>query len=223
MDIKASNMFYISNFNIIGGVETYLYELCRKYKDKDIIVVYKTGYMEQIERLRQYVPVIRHKESNHYIVDKIFCNYETDILDFVEKKTAYQLVHAMLKTQGFTPQVDNRIDKWLAVSESAGKEWYELTGIKAEVIRNPLQILDEEKEPVLWLISATRLTPEKGKDRMITLSNLLDNAGIKYIWLIFTNDTDAIDNKNIIYMKPELNIRPYIASIKGKGYRSSTL
>ena len=67
MDIKASNMFYISNFNIIGGVETYLYELCRKYKDKDIIVVYKTGYMEQIERLRQYVPVIRHKESNHYV------------------------------------------------------------------------------------------------------------------------------------------------------------
>ena len=25
-------------------------------------------------------------------------------------------------------------------------------------------------------------------------------------------------NENIIYMKPKLNIRPYIASIKGKGY-----
>lgn len=124
----------------------------------------------------------------------------------------------MFKTQRIKPIIDNRIDEWLAVSEGAQREWYELTGIKPKLIRNPLQIVEEEKEPVLWLISATRLTPEKGKDRMISLANQLDNAGIKYIWLVFTNDTEAINNPNIVYMKPKINIRPYIASIKNKGY-----
>jgi hypothetical protein len=53
---------------------------------------------------------------------------------------------------------------------------------------------------------------------MIKLAEELDKANVNYIWLVFTNDTNAIPNENIIYMKPKLNIRPYIASIKGKGY-----
>ena len=31
--IEGNNVFYVSNFNSIGGVETYIYELARKYKD----------------------------------------------------------------------------------------------------------------------------------------------------------------------------------------------
>ena len=53
---------------------------------------------------------------------------------------------------------------------------------------------------------------------MIKLAQELDKANINYLWLVFTNDTKAIQNKNIIYMEPRLNIRPFIASIKGKGY-----
>jgi hypothetical protein len=53
---------------------------------------------------------------------------------------------------------------------------------------------------------------------MIKLAEELDKANINYIWLVFTNDKNAINNKNIVYMEPRLNIRPYIASIKGKGY-----
>ena len=50
---------------------------------------------------------------------------------------------------------------------------------------------------------------------------MLDEANIKYLWLIFTNDIKAIDNPNIVYMKPRLDIRPVLASIKGRGYRST--
>lgn len=38
----------------------------------------------------------------------------------------------------------------------------------------------------------------------------LEEHGIPYIWLIFTNDGNAIQNKNIIYKEPELDIMPYI-------------
>ena len=217
MMIECKNLFYVSNFNTIGGVETYIFELARKYNDYDIVVIYKTGSNEQIRRLKKYVRVI--KWNNQKVkCKKAFFNYETDIIEKVEADEYIQLIHAMFKTQGITPRVNPKIDKYLCVSESAGKEWTELTGKEITHCRNPLQITEEEKKEVLYLVSATRLTPEKGKNRMIKLSKLLDAAGISYIWLVFTNDTKAIDNPNIIYCKPRLNIRPVLASIKGKGY-----
>jgi hypothetical protein len=124
----------------------------------------------------------------------------------------------MFKTQGIRPRVNPKITKYLCVSKSAGDEWEELTGFKCEHCRNPLEISEEESKPVLYLISATRLTAEKGKKRMIRLAKELDKAGVNYLWFIFTNDKEAIKNPNILYLKPRLDIRPFIASIKGKGY-----
>lgn len=215
--IECKNLFYVSNFNTIGGVETFIYELARKYEDYDIVVIYKTGSEEQIRRLKKFVRVI--KWSNQKIkCKKAFFNYETDIIENVEADEYIQIIHAMFKTQGIRPRVNSKIDKYLCVSESAGKEWEELTRNKTTYCRNPLQVTEEEKKEVLYLVSATRLTAEKGKNRMIKLGKLLDAANIPYIWLVFTNDTQSIDNPNIIYCKPRLNIRPVLASIIGKGY-----
>ena len=38
--MKYANVFYIPHFNVIGGIETYAYELAKKYKGKDIVFVY---------------------------------------------------------------------------------------------------------------------------------------------------------------------------------------
>ena len=29
--IESKNIFYVSNFNVIGGVETFIYELAKKF------------------------------------------------------------------------------------------------------------------------------------------------------------------------------------------------
>ena len=144
------------------GVETYIFELARKYKSYDITVVFKTGNINQIKRLRQYVRVVRYN-GQKFKCEKAFFNYETDIINNIEAEEYYQIIHAMLKTQGYNPKVNPKITKYLCVSESAGKEWEELTGIKPTLCRNPLEITEEEKKPVLYLISATRLTAEKRK------------------------------------------------------------
>ena len=159
--IESKNVFYVSNFNTIGGVETYIYELARKYNDYDITVIYKTGSEQQIERLKRYVKVIQYKKDEKIKCNKAFFNYETDIIDNVKAKEYVQLIHAMFKTQGMHPKINDKITKYLCVSESAGKEWEEITGIKPTLCRNPLQITEEEKEKVMYLISATRLTKEK--------------------------------------------------------------
>lgn len=41
---------------------------------------------------------------------------------------------------------------------------------------------------------------------------MLNESEIPYIWTIFTDDTNKIDNPNIIYMKPRLDISNYIAN-----------
>ena len=216
-EIKATNIFYVSNFNIIGGVETFIYELTRKYKEYDIAVVYKTGHMNQIERIMKNARIHKYK-GGKIKCERFFCNYETDIIDQVEAEEYTQIIHAMFKTNRITPRLNPKVTRYLAVSKTAAEEFHELTGKEITVCRNPLQVTEEEKKPILTLISATRLTQEKGKWRMEKLAQALDRAGIDYIWYIYTNDKEKINSRNIAYIEPRLNIRPLIANIKGHGY-----
>ena len=215
--ITGSNVFYISNFNVIGGVETFLYEICKKYHEYDITVIYKNGDIKQIQRVTKYVKVIKY---NNEVINckKFFCNYEIDIINKVEADEIIQIIHAMYITNKIKPRLDSRITTYLAVSDIAAKEYEELTGIKCKVCRNPLTMLDDEMVEPLMLISATRLTPEKGKERMEILAKELDRANIDYLWLVFTNDENAIKNPNIVFIKPKINVRPYIKAIKEHGY-----
>lgn len=215
--VKCKNLFYISNFNHIGGVETFIYELGRKYQDYDIVVVYKTGDQKQINRLKQYVRVIRFK-NQIFQCEKAFFNYGTDIIKNIQANEYIQIIHAAFKSQGIKPIINPKITKYLCVSSHAGKEWEELTGFKPILCKNPLTFTEQEKTPALLLLSATRLTKEKGKERMIKLGELLNQAKINYIWFVFTNDTNEIKNPNIIFLPPRLDIKSILATIKGKGY-----
>lgn len=47
---------------------------------------------------------------------------------------------------------------------------------------------------------------------MIKFAKGLEENNIPYLWTIFTNDTNAIKNDNVIYMKPKMNIIDYIAN-----------
>lgn len=201
-----NNVFYFSNINSIGGVESFFYYLSKKYKD--MVVFYKTGDYNQIKRLAQNVEVRRY---NNDIIkcNRLFINYNIDIIDKVEAKEYIQIIHADYKALGKQPHIHPKITKYIGVSKLACDSFTELTGLPCECVYNPVEI--DEPKKVLRLISATRLTKEKGKDRIIKLGEMLDDAGIPYIWLIFTNDWDVIKNPNIIYMKPKLNIIDYIA------------
>ena len=215
--IEHANIFYIPHINVIGGTEQFVYEVSKKYHKFDIAVIYKTGNINQIKRLREYVPVYKY-DDQLIKCSKLFCNYSTDIASQIDAKEYIQIIHAMYKTNKITPVDNPLINKYIAVSEIAKREYEEITNKKCDVIRNPLTFLESDKQPVLFLISATRLTEEKGKEYMIEFSKKLDESGCKWLWLIFTNDTNKIDNDNIVYMPPRLDIRPYLQLAKGKGY-----
>lgn len=203
------NIFYFYRINAIGGIETFFYNIAKKYQDWDITIYYQVGDDKQIERLKKYVRVKKYN-GEKIICDKAFFNFNLDIIDNVEAKEYIQIAHGDYKAMGITPNTHPKITKYLGVSKQVCDTYKEVTGYDTELIYNPIE-LDKPKK-VLNLISATRLTAEKGKDRMIKLSKELDKNNIPYLWLIFTDDDKEIKNDNIVYMKPRLDITNYIAN-----------
>jgi glycosyltransferase involved in cell wall biosynthesis len=207
--MKYANVFYVPHFNIIGGIETYIYELVKKYKQYDITVVYSdpTSDTKQLSRIRKYARVI--KVGNEKIkCERLFVMYRCK-LDLFEADHIIQITHADYKAQGLKPNLDERINEHYGVSKSVAKTYEELSGLKTKVCYNPLTI--DKPKKVLKLISATRLTKEKGGHRMIQLMDALNKENIPYIWLIFSHQKLGVFNPNVIYMQPRLDIRDYIA------------
>ena len=210
--IKHDNIVYAGNINVIGGVEQYVYELIKKYKDNDIAVVCKTITPEQEKRMRKYCKVYKH--TNEKIECKvIITNWDTSIINYVnEDAKVYTGVHSDYshETQKQALPIDNPRITYICITEDSKKKFEEISGIKDRTIlcRNPLTT--EKIEKPLILMSATRLTKEKGGHRMLALANELDRQGIKYIWYVFTSngyDNNPVwGNKNVIKMQNRLDL-----------------
>lgn len=204
--IEHSNIFYIRDFSQLGGVETFVYEMVKKYKDLDIAVVYKTADIKQIARVRQYCRLYRH--TNQKIKCKVaIINYDVSIIDFIDKNAdIYQVVHGDYENPAYTwkPPTHPRIKEYICITKYICESFERITGNKnIRLSYNPLSVEKEEKK--LVLISLTRLSRVKGKDRMIRLAEALDSHNIKYIWYVFTDDYNVIPSENVVYMKPRLD------------------
>lgn len=203
------NVFYFRFLNKIGGIETFFYYLAKKYQDWDITIYYLYGDINQINRLKKYVRVKQYN-GEQIECDKAFFNFNLDIIENVKAKEYIQIAHGDYKAMGVKPNTHKKITKYLGVSKQVCNTYKEITGYDTELVYNPIEI--DEPKKILNLISATRLTAEKGKNRIKKLASILDKSQIPYIWTIFTDDINAINNPNIVYMKPRLDIINYIAN-----------
>lgn len=201
------NILYFDNINSIGGVEQYFYYLAKKYSKYDITIIYSTGDEKQIKRLRELVRV-KQFTGQRIKCKKAFFNYSKQIIDYVDAKEYIEVIH-YVPDETDKPILHPKITKYLGVSQLVCDRFKELTGVECKLAYNPVEI--DQPRRVLTLVSATRLTWEKGKRRYLKLAEALDRENIPYIWYVFTNDTNSIDNEHIIYMKPSLNAIDYMA------------
>lgn len=214
----AKNLFYFKYLQKIGGTEQFLYEIAKKYGlDHDIEVQYEIGAKEQVERLSKYVRCTQWKKGQIVECEKYFANFNLDQANYVKAKEYYFVVHANFDELGYKPDISTIMHlnpKFIAVSQWAKDEFEKFTGKECDYCYNPLTL--EPKEKVMHLVSACRLDDEvKGGKRTKALIEALDRYcalnNRHYLWTIFTNsNTSVIQSDNVVFMKPRLDVRPYI-------------
>lgn len=208
--IECKNMFYFPQINKIGGVESFYWYLVQKYENRDIVIIYRQSDEQQLARLRKYVRVFRFTETTQIKCEKAFYNYSTDIMSHVEAKEHIQILHGDYKALKVRPNVPEGITKLIGVSQWVCDTFHEVTGKDLERVYNPIIVPKPRK--MLNLISATRLTKEKGRDRMERLADILSEHDVPFRWEVFTNDVLPFKNKNIILRETKLDIVDDIAN-----------
>ena len=206
-----TNLFYFKQLNSIGGIETFFYNLAQKYgKDYDITILYKDGDKKQVERLSKLVRMRKYKDGERVRCKRAFCAFNTDILDYIDADEYYQVLHGDYRALGVLPMSHKKLQKYVACSQVVSDAYADITGEVAEIAYNPVVVQKPRK--ALRLISATRLTPDKGWNRMLQLAKALDEAGVPYQWDIYSDMYKPVDNPNITIHKPRLDIINYIAA-----------
>ena len=210
MEYKLKTAYYIAGLNTIGGIETHLYYLAKRYADRDVTILTKYHCDEyQLRRIRKSWRVIELKPQDKVECDLIFLTYDLSILKQVKAKEMYFVIHndyATLIENGNMPKGSDKIipgvSKYIAVSEAARKGYNPKA--KPETHYFPIE-MDEFEEPIL-LFSATRLTSEKGPERYKKLADALDRAGVNYQWHIYANTTARFESPNVFFMPPRIDV-----------------
>lgn len=214
-------ILYHNNLLKFGGVDTFVYNFVKKMsKFYDILFLYSTADTENLERIKQFVKVEKYSKDKKYICDVCLCasawgEYPETV---IAKSGRYiQMVHAdYVKAK----EVNFTYNKWHKTTEHVGVSDYVCKVFKRlypkEKITRIYNILDDiqETKPILKLVSATRVSKEKGYERMLKLAQELRKAKVKFRWTIFT-DLDLYNQKpfnieEIVYMKPSHNFWDYI-------------
>lgn len=203
-----NNLFWFAQINSVGGVESFYWYLVNKYYDKDIVIYYREGDPDQVARLSRFVRCRKWRQGERIQCHRAFLNYNLELLPYIDADEYIQVIHGDYKGFRLKPKTDPKLTKVVCVSKIAADAYTELTGLPAEVSYNP--IVKPEPKRVLRLVSATRLTAEKGRDRIIALARFLRENGVLFEWEIFTDSGDPIDDPDIIFRKPHLDIAPFV-------------
>lgn len=213
--LRLKNVIYFPGLNCVGGVETFCYEMGLKYgKDFDITVLYRNGDPDMVKHIGEVCRILRYRPGDKIVCDVFIFGYgwERDMFDILEAKEIIQTFHADYICRHLNPCSDKRITKRYGVADNTTNGIVEhypwAKGM--QTMYNPYT--PKKTRKVLNLISATRLTAEKGFDRMVTLANALDKAGIPFHWTIYTDKPRNFPNKSVAIMPHRLDIIDFIAN-----------
>ena len=201
------NVITINHYNIIGGVEEFIFQLAKNY-ERDLTCFYRTGDPDQLRRLGRYCNVKQWTGKERIECERAFYDYGVNyFIDMIDAKEHIEVIHADYKVLRIKPHTHPKITKYICVSETVRKHFLDVADVDpkmVETVYNPLEISQEERKPAILIGSFTRLTGEKGGNRIRELARRLNDEGVNYLWFVFSDYTDFIKNKNVIFIQQRL-------------------
>ena len=175
----------------IGGIETFVYNLVKTYRDKNITIMYDTCDFKQLQRLSKYCDLEKFDGKKHDCDVLIIANYDSGkMADRFNAKRVYQMCHADLEAFKKYPSFQNyewkkhpKVDKIISVSETAALGLKKTFGYDSEIIYNLLDKDFKDDDPMVF-VTLSRMTVEKGAERMVQMARKFKAAGKKFIWFV---------------------------------------
>ena len=220
-DIEQKNIIiYVGYVYDIGGIESWIYYMCQNlYSYYNITLLFDTGNVKQLKRYNEYVKVQHRNRDKKYECDiLLIANNWSEFPKNIEYKKCITTIHSDYKY--FNEQLRSNLtvikqaNEIVCVSKQASDSIYDLFGLKNKIIPN---ILGKKKKinKILHLVSFTRLSVEKGYDRICNFIKILKDNNIKFDWKIFSDadnwKLDKLNYPEIIFMKPTLDVYDYMA------------
>ena len=200
LPIRTQVVVWVKDIPMVSGISTFVYNFCQVMKKHyDILVLYDTASSEQVERLRK---IVRARKTDK----EILCDTLITVSVLggdpgnVTYKKKIQMCHTCKSKDYTVPEGDHVVYASKAAAHFFGQE--------EKVIPNLLA--RQDAIPALILVSATRLSSEKGWSRMVELGRELKRNRIPFIWYIFSDEKSNAPVEGMIKLSPKLNILPYI-------------
>ena len=211
MTIKHANIIYMPTISELGGIETYVCEMVKKYHNLDIAVVCKQIHIVQRKKIEKYCKIYIH--NNEQIECKVaIINYDQSIIPYINKEAKiYQVFHAdyTMPIYKDKPKLNPRITSYIAITKYLQDKMKDLLHTDNIMLcRNPLTI--DDNKPII-IVSATRLHKNKGVDRMKKLVAELEKQNINYLWFILTGDIVNFNTNRVITLRPRDDVSNFLS------------
>ena len=184
--IKTQVCLFIDYNQIVGGIETFIYNFCSWLGDKyDITYVVNRAPDAHVYQMSKVVRVIHGQPNRQIICDTLIM---LRILDKIPNNITYKhsirMCHACKTKEAL--HIAQDCDEMINVSYTSKKSF----GREAEDAAVIYNLTPKEYKKTLLLISATRIpAPDKGNNelRMRKLAQMLNDADIPFLWLNFSD------------------------------------
>ncbi len=209
--IAVDVVLYVDNLFTVGGIETFTYNFCYLMRNYyDIAICYSKNIApEQLKRLLPLARVIKLDKTPIVCKVAINCRMVLHCPDIIKADKNINLVHTCKMKPSYMIK-DSQNDTYF-VSKVARDSF----GATGEVIYN-LCLPPVVNDRPIRLVSACRLTWEKGQNRTIELARMISDLGLSYSWEVFTPDVPDIPCNQLpdglMFRQPTIKIHEHIAA-----------
>jgi glycosyltransferase involved in cell wall biosynthesis len=205
--MSKSLIIYISRYNSIGGVERFVENFCKRInKHYDITLLFDWAESNSLLlEISEFVNVkkLDHKEKYKcdYFINSTAWGYEP--YNHIQAKKQIQIIHAdfthVIANWDFQYKKHKNTTHHICVGELVKKAFEVATPYKCDkiiynLLDNTIKLENKPKNDKLTLITVSRLSGEKGFDRMLQFAKLLELNKIDYIWSVYGNKNNNYNN-----------------------------
>lgn len=220
--------FIYHHINSIGGVEIAILNLIKKLKkDYHITVAYSLSDsdFEMLSRMSEHADIVNLNHESLEVDTVVYCSIYCQ-KEKIKAKIQLRWLHGCL-TDMKCKLPKEKIDDYISVGKVCKDQLdSQLTGQESTLIYNEINTdiikLSREKpngeKGKLHLVTVSRISPEKGFERMLKISEHLRKENIPYIWDIvgcgynkaYENKIKSLAPKEWVFQGKLENPFPYI-------------